>query len=186
MLVLGMLLFSRCTREDSFKQYEALLEKELSSGKRADSLFYGIYFGMTSKQFFGHCWEMNKKGLFTDGENNTAVLYRLHNNELQHPAAMNFYPKFYQDKVYKMQVTFTYDAWAPWNKHLFSDQLHQDVLNLYKRWYRQGNPFTAITDPEKGTIYVKLDGNRRITIGQYDEMRVKVDYTDVLVERQLK
>jgi len=56
---------------------------------------------------------------------------------------------------------------------------------LYKKWYSDGNPFLLIKDEKKGTIYVKVDGNRRITIGKYDDMMVKVDYTDLLVEKQL-
>ncbi|WP_153800204.1 hypothetical protein [Foetidibacter luteolus] len=165
--------------------YSKLKAEELSSGKRVDSLFFGIYFGMTDKQFYAHCWEMNKKGLFTDGENNTAVLYKLNNNQMKHPGLMNFYPEFYENKVYKMKVTFQYEAWAPWNKERFSDSLIKDVRNLYGKWYKEGNPFITVQDEKKGTIYVKLDGNRRITIGRFDDMHVKVDYTDLLVEQQL-
>lgn len=185
-LLLGIFLFISCKKETGYEQYEALKIKELASGQRADSLFLGIYLSMTSKQFYGHCWEMNKKGLFTDGENNTAVLYKLNNHELKYSASMNFYPQFHKDKIYKMGVSFQYDAWAPWNNHLSSDSLYADVVSLYSRWYSGGNPFIEITDKEKGTIYVKVDGNRRITIGKFNELYVKVDYTDLLVERQMR
>ena len=183
-LLWGVFLCIGCTEATGYKQYEILKRKELASGQRMDSLFLGIYLGMTSKQFYGHCWEMNKKGLFTDSENNTAVLYKLNNHELNYSAYMNFYPEFHQNKVYKMGVSFQYDAWAPWNKHLSSDSLYAEVVKLYHKWYSGGNPFIKITDEEKGTIYVKVDGNRRITIGKYNELYVKVDYTDLLVERQ--
>jgi hypothetical protein len=184
-LFLIVFLVTSCT-DSSFRQYETLMKNELESGKRSDSLFFGIYFGMTSKQFFAHCWELNKKGIFTDGENNMYVLYKLKNNELKHPASMNFYPDFYKNKIYKMRVNFQYDAWAPWNKQLYADSLLLDVLQFYKNWYRQGNPFIKIDDKEKGTLYVKVDGNRRITIGCYNDMVVKGDYTDLLVEQQMK
>src|SRR5689334_20706560 len=114
------LVVTGCT-DSSFSHYETLMKNELASGKRTDSLFFGIYFSMTSKQFFAHCWELNKQGIFTDGANNMYVLYRLKNNELKHAASMNFYPDFYQNKIYKMRVNFQYDAWAPWNKKLFAD-----------------------------------------------------------------
>jgi hypothetical protein len=123
---------------------------------------------------------MNKKGLLTDGLNNTAVLYKLEKNELKHPAAMNFYPDFTDNKIGRMRVTFQYNAWAPWNKDLFADNLLPDVLQLYTRWYA-GNPFIKVEDKKRGIIYVKVDGNRRITIGKYDDMLVKVDYTDLAV-----
>jgi hypothetical protein len=178
------LLWTSCREESAYEQYEALKQKELASGRRADSLFMGIYLGMTSKDFFAHCWEMNKQGLFTDGANNTSVLYRLNNQELNYPASMNFYPEFHRDKINKMAVSFHYDAWAPWNNHLSSDSLYADVVQLYRKWYRGGNPFIQIRDKERGTIHVKVDGNRRITIGKFDEMFVKVDYTDLVVEQQ--
>lgn len=163
-----------------FERYRSLMKRELASGEHADSLFLGIYFGMTSKQFFAHCWEMNKKGLFTDGQNNTAVLYKLNNHELKHPASLNFYPSFTHNKISRLWATYEYDGWAPWNKHLGSDSLITDVLTLYKKWYNTGNPFITINDKVKGTIYVKVDGNRRIIIGRYNDILVKVDYTDML------
>src|SRR3954471_15648469 len=91
-----------CTRDNKVDQYKRLVKSELTTGKRVDSIFLGIYFGMTSKQFFAYCWEMNKKGLFTDGQSNTAVLYRLNHNELKSPASMNFYPEMYENKINKM------------------------------------------------------------------------------------
>jgi hypothetical protein len=184
LLIVCSLITSSCTDNSGYSKYEKLKKKELARNIREDSLFLGIKFKMTSKEFYAHCWEMNKKGLFTDGNDNTAVLHKLNNNELKHPGRMNFYPVFYQNKIYKMPVTFEYDGWAPWNKHFFSDSLLPDVLNLYQKWYADGNPFIKIDDKEKGTIYVKVDGNRRIVIGRFNDLRVKVDYTDLTVEKQ--
>ena len=50
----------------------------------------------------------------------------------------------------------------------------------------EGNEFITLKDSARGTIYVKVDGNRRITIGSYSEMLVKVDFTDLLIEEKLK
>lgn len=174
-----LLIITDCTN-DNFRKYERLAAEEPASGKRVDSLFGGIYLGMTSKDFYMHCWQLNKTGLFTDGENNHAVLYPLKNGELKYKASMNFYPEFLHGKIYKMQATFNYDAWAPWNKSMVADSLQQDVLKLLAKWYPAGNPFLRIEDKERGIIYVKVDGNRRIIVGKYDDMRVKVDYTDLL------
>ncbi len=128
---------------------------------------------------------MNKKGLFTDGKSNTAVLYRLNHNELKYDASMNFYPEMHKDKINKMSVSFQYDAWAPWNKHLFADSLLPDVVNLYNKWYDGGNPFIEVGKREN-MIFIKVDGNRRITIRKHDDMDVKVEYTDLSAEQKLK
>ena len=75
---------------------------------------------------------------------------------------------------------------APWNKAQYSDSLLPDVLNLYRKWYATGNDFIQMNSKDRGTIYVKIDGNRRITVGRYDDKLVKVDYTDLIVEEKLK
>jgi len=174
---------SGCSSEGS--EYAKLVKKELAKKTRVDSLFLGISFGMTSKIFYGYCWELNKKGIITDGANNSMVLYKM-DSALKYPASMNFYPDFYEDKIFSMRVTFQYNGWAAWNKEQFSDILLPDVLRLFKKWYPGGNDFIAITDKVKGTIYVKVDGNRRITLGISDHMIVKADYTDLLIEEKLK
>lgn len=166
-------------------EYEKVMKRELESGKRIDTVFFGLYFGMTSKQFFTYCWQMSKQGVFTDGLNNQYVLYKLNNKELKYPASMNFYPDFQNDKIFRMRVLYQYDAWAPWNKPLFSDSLLKDVVHLYEKQYQKSNPFITITDSKRGTIYVKVDGNRRITIGRYNDAIVKADITDLIVERQM-
>lgn len=166
-------------------KYDALVKQELSSGKRVDSIFWGIYLGMPNKAFFTHCWELNKQGVFTDGTNNMFVLRKLHNGELKYPAAMNFYPDFYEGKIYNMRVLFQYDAWAPWNKQYFSDVLLPDALQYFQKIYPGGNPFIKIEDKKKGTIYVKVDGNRNITIGRYDDMVVKAAITDLITEKKM-
>jgi hypothetical protein len=182
--VIVFVFFYGCSSSGG-EQYSKLVKKELASGARVDSLFLGIHLGMTSKEFYGHCWELNKKGLLTDGEGNTAVLYKL-DKGLKYPASMNFYPDFYENKISVMRANFQYNAWAPWNKAQFSDSLLPDVLTLYKKWYPSGNDFIAITDKARGTIYVKVDGNRRITIGRFNDMLVRVDYTDLTIEEKLK
>lgn len=178
-------LLAGCAEETGYQKYQALMEKELAEGRRMDSLFHGIYLGMTSKEFYMHCWQMNKKGVFTDGAENTAVLYEI-TEGLRYPASMNFYPEFHKDKISKVGASFRYNGWAPWNKHMVSDTLKGDVLRLFNAWYPRGNPFIRIEDKDRGIIYVKVDGNRRIIIGSYDEAYVKVDYTDLLVEKQLE
>ena len=184
-LFFSITAFTSC-RQSGMESYRSLVKKELSSNKKVNDIFFGISLDMTAKEFYAHCWEMNKKGMFTDGANNAAVLYELDNKELQHPAQMNFYPEFHDDKIHKMWARFQYKGWMPWNKKLGSDSLLTDVVKLYEKWYNGGNSFITITDEKKGNIYVKVDGNRRIMIGRYDDVEVKADYTDLLVEQQMK
>jgi len=184
-LYFAMILLIAACNGGKQKTYSELVKQDRAKGERKDSIFLGIYLGMSSKNFYGHCWELNKTGLISDGNNNTMVLYKS-DLGFKHAASMNFYPDFYNDKIAKMRVQYQYDGWAPWNKHLFADSLLPEVVNLYKKWYPDGNEFISITDSIKGTIYVKVDGNRRITIGKYNEMLVKADFTDLLIEEKIK
>ncbi|MCX6302338.1 MAG: hypothetical protein NTW82_09140 [Bacteroidia bacterium] len=162
-------------------KYERKLKHELASGVRYDSLFMGFYFGMPEKDYYVHCWNLNKKGLIRQGENNTTVLYEL-KDELKYPAAMNFYPKFVQGKIYEMPVRFTYKGWAPWNKTLSSDNLEIDILKWYEKIY--GEDFIEVKHPERGTAFVKIDGNRRITVFIENELNVWVVFTDLTVKKE--
>ena len=177
--VFGLLIAAGCGRAD--RRYREMADAEMASGKTVNTLVYEIHFGMPRRQFYEYVWKMHQKDSFDDGANSTAVLYRLH-HQLKQPAAMLFYPMFRQDTIYRMWASFEYDAWAPWNKSLWADSLLPDVVRLYREWY-PGNDFIPITDEHRGTIYVKVDGNRRIVIGRKDDAHVNVDYSDLRVEK---
>jgi hypothetical protein len=177
-------LITGCVADSDYDKYENLVKKELARNVREDSLFLGIKLGMTSKEFFAHCWELNKKGMITDGNNNTAVLYKL-DKEFDHPVSMNFYPDFHNNRIYKMRTDFSYNGWAPWNRHLYADSLQPKVVALIKKWYGDNN-IIHVTDSVKGNLFIKIDGNRQIIIRKQDEWLVKVDYTDLAVDKELK
>jgi hypothetical protein len=158
-----------------------MLQRELASGIREDSLFMGIKLGMTDQEFYTHCWELNRQGLVRQGSSNTTVMYNVL-EELDHPATMDFYPEFLEGKIVEMPVRFCYHGWAPWNKTLSSDSLQLDVLEWYSETY--GEDFIAVEHPDHGMAYTKIDGNRRITIFREDEVYVWAIFTDMLAEKE--
>lgn len=145
--------------------------------QRVDSIFLGIHLGMVRRDFYMHCWDLNKKGLFTDGTGNNYVLYKL-KEELRYPADMNFYPDFSDSTISGMRVNIQYQGWAPWNKHLGADSLLPDVLSMCRKWYPEGAPFAVITQGAD-TTYIKEDANRQITIKKLDGVMVSIQYTDL-------
>jgi len=164
---------------DQGSQYKRLEARELASGEHHDSLFLGLRLGMNSKDFYAHCWELNKKEIIKEGLNNSSVQYIL--KELKYPGRMYFYPKFWEDKMYEMPVSFVYDAWAPWNKELFADSLQVDVRRIFEDWYGEG--FMEISNEQRGPAFVKMDGNRRITIWKESDQMVRASFTDVPTEK---
>jgi hypothetical protein len=138
----------------------------------------GLYLGMPQKDFYTKCWELNKKGLIRQGTNNATVEYVLR-GELKHPGTMNFYPKFKEGKIYEMPVKFVYTGWAPWNRELSSEKLQMDVLEWYNKLYGRG--FMEVKHPQMGSAYIKIDGNRRISIYKENDLYVWALFTDLLV-----
>ncbi len=159
-------------------KYERRLKEELASGIRNDSLFMGLYLGMPEKDFYTHCWELNHKGLIRQGPKNTTVEYQM-KNELKYPASMNFYPSFIDGKIAEMPARFLYNGWAPWNKKLSADSLQTDVLRWFKKKY--GDNFIKVDHPTRGSAYIQINGNRRITVFKENEMDVWAVFTDMSV-----
>lgn len=154
-----------------------------SDEKKYDSLFLGMYLGMDKKAFYDHCWELNRLKVFSHGPTNTSVEYKLA-SELNEPVLMRFYPSFYKDKIVDMPVTFSYEAWAPWNKQFQSDSLMVKILPLFKKWY--GEEFKTLQHPAQGLVYYKMDGNRRINLFIRDDQFVQAVFTDLRLERERK
>ncbi len=177
-LIAGLMIYGCSPRSE----YENRLKDELASGVRYDSLFMGLYFGMPEKDFYTHCWILNREGLIKQSSNNTMVEYES-KDELKYPATMNYYPEFVQGKIFEMPVRYIYNGWAPWNKYLSSDHLTLDVLRLYEKTYGKG--FIKVKHSKRGMAYTKIDGNRRITIFKEDDRYVWAVFTDMSVKIDL-
>ena len=173
-----MIIMLSCSNK---ARYEEMVSDGLASGERYDSLFLGISLGMSDSAFYTHCWKLNKEEKVYQGGGNMSVLYKM-KDELASPAAMEFYPAFVNGKIAKMPVTFYYEGWAPWNKDLSVDNLQLDVLKLLKKWY--GADFLAIEHPVRGFAYVKVDGNRQITLYRNDDKSVVVYFRDLTVTNE--
>lgn len=170
-----------CKKSSTYYEMEV---RELAKDVRYDSLFFGLYLGMPAKDFYAHCWKLNKQGLFRQGASNTTVHYEI--EDFKYPAGMDFYPRFHQDKIIEMPVFFAYNAWSPWNKNLYADSLKLEVLDLMVDWY--GDGFLEISHPKQknNKAYVKIDGNRRISIYNLDDSKVQVDIVDLRLLKSLE
>lgn len=174
-LILGV-IFSGCSPR---AKYDRLLKSEVASGVRNDSLFMGLYLGMPEKEFYLHCWNLNKKGLIKQGENNVTVLHEL-KNELKFPAFMDFYPKFNDGTISELPVRFKYTGWAPWNKELTSQKLQADIVRYCEKIF--GAQFLEVKDPKRGSAFVTIKGNRRISVFIQSDLYVWAVFTDMLVK----
>jgi hypothetical protein len=177
-IIISGLMIAGCSPR---ARYNRLQKHELASGTRYDSLFLGLYFGMPEKEFYSHCWKLNQKGLIKQGESNTTAELQL-KNELKYPAVMDFYPRFMQGKISEMPVSFKYTGWTPWNKRLSSTNLQTNVVKWYEKIY--GTGFIKVKHPLHGTAYVKINGNRRLTIFTGDDLHVWAVFTDLSLKKE--
>jgi len=159
------------------KTYEAWVDQELAKKERFDSLFLGIHFQMSAKNFYTHCWNLNKQGLLMDGNGNATARYRLE-TELEYPADFEFYPRFEAGKIVAMPAFVEYDAWAPWNKELSAENRIEEVRSLLEDWY--GISFRPVKPSLPFTkAYLNIEGNRKILLFYEFENRVNILYTDL-------
>lgn len=150
---------------------------------KSDSLFLGFHLGMPQKDFFDLCTELNKQQKITQGPGgSTNVEYRIV-DEYDSEVSMRFFPTFIDEKVFEMPVTYSYVAWAPWNRQYWAENLLPKVLEKYKLAY--GDDFKLINHPTQGKVYYKIDGKRRINLFIKDEQHVQAVFSDLKVEKRL-
>lgn len=171
-ILILILTFSACQSE-----YTKLVNNELSSGKKNDSIFYNLRFGNTKSEFFRICWELNKKGLVTNGpsNNNVRALVTPRDSTIElKELQMLYYGVFNaNDIMTAVDVKFSYTAWSPWNKKLHADKLLPVVQDTLLKWF-PGNPFIKVKN-----VLVKVDGNRQIKLYQESDRDVAVLIEDL-------
>jgi hypothetical protein len=159
-------------------------DKGKEDARRVDSLFLGISLGMDKKQFYDHCWTMNKQRLVTHGPSNMNVEYRFANQFVRDTVIMRFYPTFTNEKIDEMPVLYTYNGWAPWNRQFWADSLLSEMLVMYKQTY--GDDFKLLNHKTMGKVYYQMKGRRRINLFVRDDQYVQAVFTDLKVAKEKK
>jgi hypothetical protein len=170
MLLSGM---SACTQQS---QYAEIVEEELASGLRHDTILLGLHFGMPETDFYNTCWQLNQQGLIKEGYSNRTVYYELPG--LSHEGFFDFFPIFKNGRIQSFEGFTMYKGWAPWNKELWADKLIEDTRELFQSSY-PGNAFFPVKSPGRGKAYVKIDGNRRIVLYYTEDSKVNVLISDL-------
>ena len=179
--VMVSLMFLSLLTSCNKSEYTKLVQSELQKG-RQDSLFLGMHFGMSRKEFMDHCMSLNHQHLTTVGLRGLSVLYKIPDST--GTIFMNFFPEFSNDTIYEMRTTFTYENWEAWNRKTQPDSLQNKVIRMFDKWYGPG--FIKIVKDDRDTAHVKVTGNRRIVIFTEGEMDVRAIITDLIKENELK
>ncbi|MBQ4913793.1 hypothetical protein J8L85_05050 [Maribacter sp. MMG018] len=174
--IYGLVSLSGCKDRNENRYADAMLdsqrimEEELRKEEQVDSIFYGIHFKMTQGQFHEHCNEMHKKGIF-NGNSNYEIFIKI-NEGYKKPVNLVFSPVFKEPFVKKLKVRFSYADVSVFDKTYASDILITEVVREMKKWYA-GNDFVKIPAkyPYERPSYIKIDGNRKITLTESDSYR---------------
>ncbi|MEX2346648.1 MAG: hypothetical protein WD604_13590 [Balneolaceae bacterium] len=169
-----LLIFTAACEQKT--EYERLVQRELDSGVRHDSLFLGYYLGMERQDFLDHSWELNQQNIVTG---DAQVQYKL--QDLSGIVNMRFYPDFKNDKIYRIPVEVHFESWAIWNREFYSDSLITQLIDKYEEDYGPG--FIHTVHPELGKeSWIKVDGNRRISIYRQSDMKARIEFLDLTAE----
>lgn len=151
------------------RSYLKILQKEIEREEEFDSLFFGVRFKMTANMFYDHCNEMHKQGIF-DGNYNHEVIVDL-TEGFKRPVNLIFYPRFNEPFIELVSARFTYTNASVFNKAHGSGILIKELVREMMKWYG-GRDFIRM--PPKNHFdmpsYVKLDGNRKITLMQNESL----------------
>ena len=177
-LVLGTLVLSSCTSE-----YNQYVEREMAKEIKNDSLFLGLEMGITRKEFYAHCWELNAQKVISQGDGNQTVRYYIEPDSTQGSELkkeMLFYGFFDEEEIMRgMDISFSYTAWAIWNEELHSNALMEDLKEMYLHTY-SGNDFIDVeVDVLEYPAAVKIDGNREILMYPKNNRFVTVKIRDL-------
>ena len=166
-------------------EYSKLLKKELKSGKSFNDLVLGLKIGQTKDDFYEICADLNKKKLITSGARNLYpeyILYPKDSVKNGKKIRMSFMGIFDNDRIMKgMDIRFNYYSWIAWREEYNSDNLINEIKDTLQLLY-PGYNFIEIDlklDSKNNLAYVKIDGNRQITMYKIDGRDVAVIIEDV-------
>lgn len=147
--------------------YEELVRQELNRGLRYDSIIYGVYLGMSYDEFTRYCFEQNQRGVFRPNETGNAVQVTW-TEGFDFPVKFEFFPAEVTDKfapINRYQASVRYRDYSHYNPDMTVANLLSETLAFYKQGYG-GHDFLRVPqdDPWVKYHYVKVDGNRKITV----------------------
>lgn len=162
----AVVLMASCSAsETNEKKYLEREKAELASGVRYDSLFENIYLDMDHDAFRELSLRKHVAKRFREGglKSGSWVEFSIPEG-MKYPAAMNFYPGFQDSRISEVNAAVYYQSDVKFETPFDADEFFKDVIGLMEKWYGQG--FMEIEDPEKSkqSVWVKVDGNRRITV----------------------
>lgn len=164
-VILTGLLVSCMGSEPSYAEME---QEEMAKNIRFDSIAYGVNLGMTYDDFKWRCLLQNRDGVFKPNASGDAVQLRF-TKGFKYPVHFEFFPADIEgeyDPILKYNATTRYVDYSGYNKEMSMENLVKETKTFFEKGYG-GREFIAIpneNDPWIKNNFVKIDGNRKITL----------------------
>jgi hypothetical protein len=154
------------------------IKKELASGKRNDTIFLGLMFGMSENQYINYFKELNRSGkIYTNKKNEYEYKFNFGAESIPREGFATFHGEFFNDQLYKLYVSVEPGEYG------YNAQLCQHALvDIYKSKYDDMIIETPIFD-DKRPEYIWIDGNRKIEIIAV-VTEARIIYTDLISEQE--
>lgn len=165
-------------------EYESRVERELASGIIQDSLILGLRMGLSKQEYFDACWELNRQQQINSGTGDASAHYITDRdssglNTLRSKDVLFFGVFDEEDIMRGMEMTYSFVAWAPWNRNMQSDSLLLHLRDEYLADY-PGNDFLELElEGSENPALVKIDGNRQILMYTKGKKDVVVKIEDL-------
>lgn len=174
-LLAFLLIYPACNTPAA--RYERLLKQESKKTARQDSLWLGLYLGMTDSAFFADCLQLNHRQILRQGAERLSVVYDP--GGFASPLNFSFYPDFEAGRIGIMNVWLSYPGWSPWNRRYSADSLLPRVKAHFDAIYGAG--YLEIPQQIGNPIFVKIQANRQLVVWKMDERQVAARVTDLSV-----
>ena len=147
--------------------YEEVVQEELRRGERYDSVVHKVRLGMSYDAFTRYCFEQNQRGVFKPNATGNAVQLTW-TEGFGFPVKFEFFPTEVTDKfapIRAYRASVRYRDYSLYNPKMAVEHLLPETLAYFERGYG-GRNFLRVPqdDPWVKYRYVKVDGNRQITV----------------------
>ncbi len=141
---------------------------------KCDTLYLGYRFGMSEEEFFGHCREMNRRGILFEGDELNTVTQEI---DLTVDSRIYIRPLFDdEDKIYQLDLLFQYNVLPMFRKDLTPAKLRKEVLEYMEK--ELGEKLKPRDHPVYKRVWENVQGHRRLRLFHEGE-RIKVEYYDL-------
>ena len=179
-MILGFGLFILTQSCNEKLTLDEVVTEEMARNIKVDSLFYGLYFGMTMQDFYDHSFDMNQEGIFFQNNMSAQVIIR-YDEDFSVPVDFVFFPDTSFPSIQKINGYMMFRQWSPFTKEYPASKLQEELKEKMEEWYG-GRDFIKIAHPKRHWpyAYAKVDGNRKIVLYRsFDDQRVEVVFENL-------